>query len=95
MLKNENKQDEMICVLDKLMEYVPSHTSVDHINDPDNGETVDLISHEFHRIMCGGDQLTAERIRGCKRTKSNSTTAKERLEGLEPVMEDWHRRPLY
>jgi len=48
---NENKQDEMICVLDKFMEYVPSHTSEDHINGPDNGETVDLKSHEFHRIM--------------------------------------------
>ena len=92
MLKNENKQDEMICVLEKLMEYVPSVTTVDSVVDPDTEETVNLESHKFHRVMCGGDQLTAECIRGCKRTKSNSNTDKERLQGLEPVVEDWHSK---
>jgi len=92
MLKNENKKDEMICVLEKLMEYVPFVTTVDGVVDPDTEETVTLTSHRFHRVLCGGDQLTVERVRGCKRTKSNSNTDRERLQGLEPVVEDWHSK---
>jgi len=83
MLKNENKKDEMICVLEKLMEYVPFVTTVDGVVDPDTEEKVTLTSHKFHRVLCGGDQLTIERVRGCKRTKSNSITDRERLQGLE------------
>ena len=36
MLKNENKYEEMICVLQKLMQYVPSVTTVDGIVNPDS-----------------------------------------------------------
>lgn len=40
----------------------------------------------------GGDQLTAARGRGSKRIRSNSTRGKDRLEGLEPIIEDWHAK---
>ena len=40
--------------------------------------------------MIGGDQLTAARIRGCKRLCSNGERGKERLDGLTALVEDWH-----
>ena len=69
------------------MEYVPFVTTVDGVVDPDTEETVTLTSHKFHRVLCGG-----QRVRGCKRTKSNSNTDRERLQGLELVVEDWHSK---
>ena len=41
-------------------------------------------------IQIGGDQLTAARIRGSQKMLSNSESGKEHLEGLIPVIEDWH-----
>ena len=40
--------------------------------------------------MIGGDQLTAARIRRCKRLCSNGESGKERLDGLTALVEDWH-----
>ena len=34
--------------------------------------------------------MTAERIRDCRRTRSNATNTVEKLQGLTPVIEDWH-----
>ena len=44
------------------------------------------------KICAGGDQLTAERARGSQRISDNSKTGVERLEGLTPVVEDWHAK---
>jgi len=52
-LKNENKEDEMICVLNKIMKYFPSHTTVDHTNNPYNKETIDLILYHSKRKIRG------------------------------------------
>lgn len=46
----------------------------------------------LHIHVLGGDQLTATRARGCQRIRSNSTRGKDRLEGLVPVVEDWHAK---
>ena len=43
-------------------------------------------------IITGGDQLTVARSRSCKRIRSNSTRGRDRLEGLVPVVEDWHAK---
>lgn len=40
----------------------------------------------------GGDQMTAARARGSQRIRSNSERGKDRLEGLQPVVEDWHAK---
>lgn len=40
----------------------------------------------------GGDQLTAARVRGSQRVRSNSQRGIHRLEGLVPVIEDWHAK---
>ncbi len=48
--------------------------------------------HKLIHSFPGGDQLTAVRARGSKRVRYNSLRGKDRLEGLEPVIEDWHAK---
>ena len=36
--------------------------------------------------------MTAARARGSQRVRSNSERGKDRLEGLQPVVEDWHAK---
>ena len=43
-------------------------------------------------VHTGGDQMTAARARGSQRVRSNSERGKDRLEGLQPVVEDWHAK---
>ena len=43
-------------------------------------------------ICTGGDQLTVARSRGFQRIRINSTRRKDRLEGLVPIVEDWHAK---
>ena len=43
----------------------------------------------------GGDQLTAARIRGSQRIRSNSDSDLERLEGFTAVIEDWHAKVTF
>ena len=38
----------------------------------------------------GGDQLTVARARGAQGQRENSNSGEKRLEGLVPVVEDWH-----
>ena len=50
----------------------------------------------FHQILFGGDQLTVARARGSAAIRSDHVTSictrKDRLEGLVPVVEDWHAK---
>ena len=41
-------------------------------------------------VLSGGDQLTCERQVAAQRHRMCGNTAKERLELLKPVVEDWH-----
>lgn len=47
------------------------------------------------QLILGGDQLTAARVRGSKRVRSNSQRGCDRLEGLVPVVEDWHAKGCF
>ena len=40
----------------------------------------------------GGDQLTAARVRSSQKVRCNSHRGCDRLEGLVPVVEDWHAK---
>ena len=60
------------------------------------------IMHHFHQyvpghdtdtvvpIISAGDLLTCERESACKAEQQNSKTASKRLEGLVPVIADFH-----
>ena len=50
----------------------------------------------YYKIhILGGDQLTTARTRSSKRVCCNATRGKEKLEGLVPVIEDWHAKVCF
>ena len=53
---------------------------------------IDIDVWHFNHIMLGGDQLTSARVRGTHRARCNSDSARNRLEGIIPVIEDWHTK---
>ena len=68
--------------------YVPTQSRVGHLN----GNSIEFDDTRFFRILFGGDQLTVARARGAQSLRATRDSAKERLEGLCPVIEDWHAR---
>ena len=60
-----------------------------------DGNTVTVDKTSFHKVLLGGDQLTATRVRGTKSLKQIETRAVDRLHGLIPVVEDWHARMAF
>lgn len=89
-LLNENKTDEMCSIMKNLHKYVPvkKYQKTYQLSDED------FVCHEecYHRILFGGDQLTVCRSRGAKSARCNDDQPVERLDGLQPVVEDWHAR---
>jgi hypothetical protein len=86
--KNENRGDDMVDIMAHLHQYVPRV-------DLSEGTTSGYKSSEhvwFHKVLVGGDQLTAARARSSKMHMANGQTPYQRLEGLIPVAEDWHTK---
>lgn len=90
-LLNENHIDEMCQIMDSMQKYVPSLSYEKCTRLPDDQLFIfqDFVQCE---ILFGGDQLTIARARSSIAVRSNHPTAKERLQGLVPVVEDWHSR---
>ena len=90
LLHNEIYLPEMceILVLGSLQEYVPSRVVNSTLDVGD--KSLCLKNVDFLPIFMGGDQLTVARARGAKSLRSSHDNAKNRLEGLLPVVEDWH-----
>ena len=78
----------MICII----QYVPDVTIDDSVVDPETDERIIIRSQKLRPVLFGGDQLTAERMHGCRRTRSNATNTAEKLQGLLPVIEDWYSK---
>ena len=91
-LKNENKLDEMVDILQHLQKYAPSTSHTREVPVPTTNEVRSLSEIAFYRLLFGGDQLTAKRARGGVCIRNNSTNSADRLEGLLPVAEDWHAK---
>lgn len=87
--KSETAHDQMIDIMEHYQQYVPMMTEVDKLSIPGVGER-EVHADRFHHLLFGGDQLTAKRGRGSQHVRSNSLRGKDRLEGLKPVVEDWH-----
>ena len=73
------------------MSLVPTLPSVQQLVLP-NGSEIEVDNTKFHSILFGGDQLTVARIRGAKVLRDTHDTPTDRLEGVLPVVEDWHAR---
>ena len=63
--------------------------------EPCNGEVVKIVADEFHYVLFGGDQLTAERATGAKQSINNENRGYDRFEWLVPVIEDWHAKVCF
>ncbi len=87
--KNETKGDDMVDIMSHLHQYVPT---VDHAPDMPSTEYKTSDRVNFHRILIGGDQLTAARARSSQKHMANALTPTERLEGLIAMAEDWHTK---
>ena len=67
-------------------------------NEACHQDMLDIMRHEqsylrkdyIGRVPSGGDLLTCERQRCVQQHVMDSDTPQERLELLEPVIEDWH-----
>ena len=75
--------------MDTLQHYVPVVSDEVNTYIPEIGERTGH-ADSFHHILFGGDMLTAKRARGSQYIRSNSIRGISRLEGLQPVCEDWH-----
>ena len=73
--------------MDRLHRYVPTQTNNVTITFADTGET---LTHYFHPICCSGDQLTIARERTAQSVCHHSENELDRLEGLVPIVDDWH-----
>ena len=78
-----------VFVLDVLMKNEAKHSDMMDIMSIMQGYLGE--GYQDGRVVaCGGDQLTVERLIGAQRHRMDGDTARERLELLEPVVEDWH-----
>lgn len=82
-------------ILEHCHIYVPSKPHTEEMNVPDCDERVTIEDVNFHKILLGGDQLTAARCRGGAAVRSDHQTSLERLNGMVPVCEDWHAKRIY
>jgi len=84
----------MIQIASHVHQYVPIIEHETQTRITTDSTVVDVTEHSsvLHPLLFGGDQLTAARMRGAKEAKCNSITAARRLEGLIPVIEDWHTK---
>ena len=93
-LLNENKIDEMAKIMESLQKYVPMKKATGTMLLP-NRNVLEFDDTKAFGILFGGDQLTVARAHGAAALRCNHETVCDRLEGLEPVIEDWHARLTY
>lgn len=83
-------------IMDKLHEYVPATDVKEFYDLFDDGDIIEVEEEVFYQILFGGDQLTVARARGSAAIWSDHVTSicsrRDRLEGLLPVVEDWHAK---
>lgn len=85
----------MVDILTHMHQYVPLHAVTKTVEVPGTGHSERIKLETLHHILIGGDQLTAERIKGAQSLRKNSTSGTGRLEGLVPVSEDWHAKVCF
>ena len=88
LLHDENKWDGMSYILHHFMKYIPTLTREGEMPLPDGN----VFTFDDTKILFGGDQLTAAMMRGTQALLGFTTTPTDRLEGVLPVLEDWHSR---
>ena len=85
----------MVDILHELHKFVPAKSETKDVPVPNSTEVRSLKEIAFHRLLFGGDQLTAKRARVRIRIRNNSTNSADHLKGLLPVAEDWHTKLVF
>lgn len=80
----------MVEILAHLQKYVPHKKTTNLVYVPSTEDVVITESAKYQPVLFGGDQLTAARARGAITAMVNHPTPENRLEGIVPVVEDWH-----
>lgn len=91
LLHDENKLDEMGKIMTHYMTLVPTTSAEGHFTLP-SGDLMNFDDTRFHQVLFGGDQLTVACMRGTQALCDTQDKPTDRLEGLTPVVEDWHTR---
>ena len=78
-------------ILQHVQKYVPLKTVERELILP-NEEIIKYTEEHYAVTLLGGDQLTVARARGVQRIRRNSIKSEDKLEGLFPVVEDWHAK---
>lgn len=86
--KEMSKKSEVF-ILDVLMKNEAKHTDMIDIMTVMHNYLGDGYA-DGHVVVSGGDHLTCERQIGSQRHLMYGNTRRDRLELLEPVVEDWH-----
>lgn len=80
-----------MAILEHLHQYVPTSEVEETIEIEGQPERKVIIDH-FHYLLFGGDLLTEMRAGTARNIRNNSERGRDRLEGLLPVIEDWHTK---
>ena len=80
-----------MAILKHIADYVPTVRAIREKNIS-TGEQVQVDASKMHSILVEGDQMTAARARAAKETQLNGQTSFKRLDGIIPVLEDWHTK---
>ena len=91
ILKNEAKTEDMVAILTHIADYIPTVVASKE-TIISTGEKVAVDKSKMHHILVGGDHMTAARARAAIEAKGNGQTSFNRLDGIVPVLEDWHTK---
>ena len=89
--KCENKYEDMIEIMEQA-QHVPMTTKNIDIDLPESDDKLSIAVTDVHKVLFGGDQLTAKRGRESQRIRCNSIKPSEQIGGLIPTSEDWHTK---
>ena len=87
--KCENKYEDMIEIMEQAQQHVPMTTENIDIDLPESDDKLSIAITDVHKVLFGGDQLTAKRGRGSQRIRCKPS---EQIGGLIPISEDWHTK---
>ena len=84
-MRNENKVDEMVAILDELHQYVPTTRSSMEVLVPTEMEADVIEVDYFHKILLGGNQLTVVRSCSAQAVWQNSENGRLSCKGLNQL----------
>lgn len=83
----------MARIMAHLQQIVPVRSLNYTILDPSNDDKAEVIEDTFTYFF--GDQLTVERATESQINSNDEWRGVDRLEGLIPVIEDWHAKAIW